>query len=197
MSSVLLAPVGNPASLSESRVTSVQPILSAPQRCQRAMASRADIYADGSNLIFHNQTRPRFEVLLAIASDVIAKGFDLGCIFDGSVTRRLREEQGVAQADACEYLLSRYRNTFTKVSCIKADVFLLALADRYVAQVISDDMYRPYEGDYDWLKDEGRIIPVNVFRDEALVGSEWVDIDNDLDRSMSKLEKLLNEGSVS
>ena len=164
----------------------------------KAMATNAPrgprglIVIDGLNLFFANNFHPRLEAVLTVFADIIASGYDATCVFDATTRYKIADRQGGEYVEAYIRLLDRYGDFFVETTGgVPANAIVLSLAEMHNARIVSNDQYRDWQEDFDFLAEKNRIIKVNAWRDVLFVGSQRLRIDSDLRTAMAKVEKLV------
>lgn len=162
---------------------------------RRAMNSRNPrkglIVIDCLNVFFASNFDPRLENVLALFGDVIANGYDVAGIFDSTARFKIADWQDGNHVDAYFELLRKYPSFFVETTGgTSADEMLLSLAEMNNAPIVSNDQYRDWEEDFDFLN-RAEIIKVNAWRDVLFVGNQRLRVDADLRTAMAKVENVV------
>lgn len=154
------------------------------------------IVGDGLNIMWTNHYGLRLEVLLTVAADVLANGFDLVVVSDANTRYRVAEWQGAAHAEAYVSLL-KHTNFFVETSGhTRADVLLLPLAVMQNGRIVSNDQFEKYEEFSALTGEPDRIIKVHAIRDIVFLGKQQLRIENGLEKAMNKLEAILSAAPI-
>lgn len=163
---------------------------------------------DGMNLCwwYRNVTAGGASIrpLLTILISVLKNGDDFYCVFDASVTHTLRAQGEQAEANIIESLLRDYPQRFFRVTgSTRADGAILHDADHNMRRIISNDKYRDYEEQYEWLANkhcdrlvQGNLQPSGLITLEKLSYGRLV-VDVDVETAFKELVEMIQMRSTS
>lgn len=137
----------------------------------RPRRRRVEVLVDGSNVMHWQDNAPQLASLQLVVSELTAKGYTPGVIFD---------------ANAGYKLFGQYRDDFYMARCLglpaeqvlvvpkgqPADRFLLELSRRRQAPIVTRDRYRDWAEAFPEVDEPGRLIQ-GGFRE----GRPWIDLD--------------------
>jgi hypothetical protein len=150
---------------------------------------------DGSNVCRCQNSRPSVAVLLSLTLELCKRSWGFISLFDASI----RSTLSVRDLFVYRQLQRSYPDFFSEITGgIEADKFILLYADKLNASVISNDLYRKYQKDYEWLtSNPERLIKFHVMARNLTI-PEWSMIlavnrnSSDLLEEMSVVIKNLN-----
>ena len=111
---------------------------------------------DGTNVCFwHKHYRtgkelPSVRPLLLLLCEIREHGDDFYCVFDHTIKDHMTSDR---EANLVEWLVRRYPNRFIRTAIdSRADPVILHYANKHGTRVISNDRYRDFFGQFEWLK---------------------------------------------
>jgi hypothetical protein len=115
------------------------------------------IIVDGSNIATEGRTEPSLAQLDEAVTALIAeyKGAKITVIVDATFGHR------IAKKERAEFETAIANNELVAPpagAVGRGDAFILAIADKANAAILSNDSYQEFHGKYKWLFDEGRLI---------------------------------------
>lgn len=115
------------------------------------------IIVDGSNIATEGRTEPSLAQLDEAVTALIAeyKGAKITVIVDATFGHR------IAKKERAEFETAIANNELVAPpagAVGRGDAFILAIADKANASILSNDSYQEFHGKYKWLFDEGRLI---------------------------------------
>lgn len=118
---------------------------------------RSHVVVDGSNIATEGRTTPSLEQLDEAVTAFIAEhpDADVTVVVDATFGHR------IANAEKPEYeeaILAGELVTPPAGAIGRGDAFVLQIADKASATVLSNDSFQEFHGTYDWLFDDGRLI---------------------------------------
>src|SRR5262249_16547834 len=123
----------------------------------QSMSSESHVVVDGSNLATEGRTVPSLAQLRDAVAAWRAEHPDdtLTTVVDASFGYRIDESEHAAfqKAEAAGEFLSPPAGAIGR-----GDGFLLQIADRTGALVLSNDSFQEFHGEYEWLFQKGRLI---------------------------------------
>ncbi len=123
-----------------------------------ARASKHDLYVvDGSNIATEGRSAPSLdqlnEAVLAFMDD--HPGATVTVVVDATFGHRIAKKEIKAFDEA---VANNELVTPPAGAVGRGDAFVLSIADKAKAGVLSNDSFQEFHGDYDWLFDDGRLI---------------------------------------
>ena len=119
--------------------------------------SAAHYVVDGSNIATEGRSRPSLEQLQEAVTTFIADHPDsmITVVVDATFGHRIdpSEKNEFDEAIANNELVAPPAGAIGR-----GDAFVLTIADRAGASVLSNDSFQEFHGDYEWLFDEGRLV---------------------------------------
>ena len=119
--------------------------------------SAAHYVVDGSNIATEGRSRPSLEQLQEAVTTFMADHPDamITVVVDATFGHRIdaSERPEFDEAVANNELVAPPAGAIGR-----GDVFVLTIADRAGASVLSNDSFQEFHGDYEWLFDEGRLV---------------------------------------
>ncbi len=119
--------------------------------------SAAHYVVDGSNIATEGRLRPSLEQLQEAVTTFMADHPDamITVVVDATFGHRIdaSERPEFDEAVANNELVAPPAGAIGR-----GDVFVLTIADRAGASVLSNDSFQEFHGDYEWLFDEGRLV---------------------------------------
>jgi hypothetical protein len=114
------------------------------------------IVVDGSNVAYEERSRqgqPKISNLVAVRKALQSKGYEPIIIVDAALRHQ------VDDPDQLEALFDS-KTIQQAPADTDADYFVLAVADEHDAQVVSNDLFKPYHDRFPWIQD--RRIPLMI-----------------------------------
>ena len=112
---------------------------------------------DGNNVCgWYENVHHEFSIipLLSLMMALLENGDNFYCIFDASISHKLKKHGRVDESEFIEKLLSDYPNNFFRVTgSSRADGTVLHCADHYKIRIITNDLFRDYIEKYPWLEE--------------------------------------------
>ena len=119
--------------------------------------SAAHYVVDGSNIATEGRSRPSLEQLQEAVTTFMADHPDsmITVVVDATFGHRIdpSEKNEFDEAIANNELVAPPAGAIGR-----GDAFVLTIADRAGASVLSNDSFQEFHGDYEWLFDEGRLV---------------------------------------
>ena len=119
--------------------------------------SAAHYVVDGSNIATEGRSRPSLEQLQEAVTTFMADHPDamITVVVDATFGHRINasERPEFDEAVANNELVAPPAGAIGR-----GDAFVLTIADRAGASVLSNDSFQEFHGDYEWLFDEGRLV---------------------------------------
>ncbi|MGA0321599.1 MAG: NYN domain-containing protein, partial [Ilumatobacteraceae bacterium] len=119
--------------------------------------SAAHYVVDGSNIATEGRSRPSLEQLQEAVTTFMADHPDamITVVVDATFGHRIdaSERPEFDEAVANNELVAPPAGAIGR-----GDAFVLTIADRAGASVLSNDSFQEFHGDYEWLFDEGRLV---------------------------------------
>ncbi len=119
--------------------------------------SAAHYVVDGSNIATEGRSRPSLEQLQEAVTTFMADHPDsmITVVVDATFGHRIdpSEKSEFEEAIANNELVAPPAGAIGR-----GDAFVLTIADRADASVLSNDSFQEFHGDYEWLFDEGRLV---------------------------------------
>ena len=119
--------------------------------------SAAHYVVDGSNIATEGRSRPSLEQLQEAVTTFMADHPDamITVVVDATFGHRIdaSERPEFDEAVANNELVAPPAGAIGR-----GDAFVLTIADRAEASVLSNDSFQEFHGDYEWLFDEGRLV---------------------------------------
>ena len=119
--------------------------------------SAAHYVVDGSNIATEGRSRPSLEQLQEAVTTFMADHPDamITVVVDATFGHRIdaSERPEFDEAVANNELVAPPAGAIGR-----GDAFVLSIADRAGASVLSNDSFQEFHGDYEWLFDEGRLV---------------------------------------
>lgn len=119
--------------------------------------SAAHYVVDGSNIATEGRSRPSLEQLQEAVTTFMADHPDsmITVVVDATFGHRIdpSEKSEFEEAIANNELVAPPAGAIGR-----GDAFVLTIADRAGASVLSNDSFQEFHGDYEWLFDEGRLV---------------------------------------
>ena len=119
--------------------------------------SAAHYVVDGSNIATEGRSRPSLEQLQEAVTTFMADHSDamITVVVDATFGHRIdaSERPEFDEAVANNELVAPPAGAIGR-----GDAFVLTIADRAGASVLSNDSFQEFHGDYEWLFDEGRLV---------------------------------------
>jgi hypothetical protein len=118
---------------------------------------KTHIVVDGSNLATEGRTAPSLEQLDEAVTAFIGEHPDseVTVVVDATFGHRIVESE---KAEYEEAILAGELVTPPAGAVGRGDAFVLQIADKASATVLSNDSFQEFHGTYDWLFDDGRLI---------------------------------------
>src|SRR3954468_19716104 len=120
------------------------------------MSSR-HVVVDGSNIAPEGRPLPNLAQFAEAVREFLAEnpGVTLTVVVDATFGHRIEdsERRAFEEAEAANELVSPPAGAIGR-----GDAFLLRIADKVGAMVLSNDSFQEFHGEYPWLFDEGRLI---------------------------------------
>jgi len=156
---------------------------------------------DGNNICYLNQlSPPSLAPLLNILLKILENNDKFYCVFDANIKHRLPE----IEAPIVEDLLRTYPKYFFRVTgSTKADPVILCYADLKQCDIISNDAYRDYVNEYQWLEDKytKRLIKGNLFDGNQVIFDELpygkFKVSEDILKTHEELKRLMTNKNSS
>ena len=123
-----------------------------------AAPSKPELYVvDGSNIATEGRTTPSLEQLNdAVLAFIEAHPHaTVTVVVDATFGHRIAKKEVKAFDEA---VANNELVTPPAGAVGRGDAFVLAIADRANAGILSNDSFQEFHGEYDWLFDEGRLI---------------------------------------
>ena len=125
--------------------------------------SAAHYVVDGSNIATEGRSRPSLEQLQEAVTTFMADHPDamITVVVDATFGHRIdaSERPEFDEAVANNELVAPPAGAIGR-----GDAFVLTIADRAGASVLSNDSFQEFHGDYEWLFDEGRLVGGSRYR---------------------------------
>ncbi|MGI8794424.1 MAG: NYN domain-containing protein, partial [Acidimicrobiales bacterium] len=115
------------------------------------------VVVDGSNIATEGRSTPSLRQLDEAVRSFKAErpGHEIIVVVDATFAHRIDDEERPEFEEAA----SHNELVYPPAGAIgRGDAFLLAIADRTDALVLSNDSFQEFHGEYDWLFDKGRLI---------------------------------------
>src|SRR6188472_4351823 len=118
---------------------------------------KTHVVVDGSNLATEGRTAPSLEQLDEAVTAFITEHPDseVTVVVDATFGHRIVESE---KAEYEEAILAGELVTPPAGAIGRGDAFVLQIADKASATVLSNDSFQEFHGTYDWLFDDGRLI---------------------------------------
>src|SRR6187397_1727392 len=118
---------------------------------------KTHVVVDGSNLATEGRTAPSLEQLDEAVTAFITEHPDseVTVVVDATFGHRIVEKE---KAEYEEAILAGELVTPPAGAVGRGDAFVLQIADKASATVLSNDSFQEFHGTYDWLFDDGRLI---------------------------------------
>jgi len=152
------------------------------------------VVLDGLNLMYLRNPKPKLTNLLTIVLHVAQNASDFSCVFDANTRHQLARAGRFDDANAYVDLLDNFDSFFIEVTGgTRADDVILAEADARSAIVVSNDRFRPYVEQYQWLKERNRLLHANPFREHVHFNGHSLPIRSKLQRAIKSLENTIGK----
>lgn len=160
---------------------------------------RTKYIVDGNNLCYLNGNgngngngKISILSLLAILTSILQNGDDFFCIFDATISHKLKNNEKESEADSIEYLLDKFSDKFYRVAGgTRADGVILGKATIENARVMSNDLFRDYQEKYNWIyAHSDRFVRWNLLPDGLLLSDRWpcnINIEKSAQASLDRL----------
>ena len=118
---------------------------------------KTHVVVDGSNIATEGRTAPSLEQLDEAVTAFIAEHPDseVTVVVDATFGHRIDEKEKPEYEEA---ILAGELVTPPAGAIGRGDAFVLQIADKASATVLSNDSFQEFHGTYDWLFDDGRLI---------------------------------------
>ena len=119
--------------------------------------SAAHYVVDGSNIATEGRSRPSLEQLQEAVTTFMADHPDamITVVVDATFGHRIDASE---RAEFDEAVANNELVAPPAGAIGRGDAFVLTIADRAGASVLSNDSFQEFHGDYEWLFDEGRLV---------------------------------------
>jgi hypothetical protein len=129
-----------------------------PQKQQQRGEQRRPIVVDGANVAHEECTpdgRPMAANIAAVRDKLLADGYEPIIIVDAALHHRIDDPGLLEEMIDAQEVRQAPAGT-------DADFFVIKTAEELGAQIVSNDQYKPYRGEYPWV--EERRVPLMVIR---------------------------------
>jgi hypothetical protein len=122
------------------------------------MPKRDVVVVDGSNIAFEEQSnggKPRLANIIAVSKAIEDRGYEPIVIVDAALRHKIDDP------DQLEAMIEA-KKVRQAPAGTDADFFVLETAEQLDAQVVSNDVYKPYQEKYPWIMQ--RRIPLMIIK---------------------------------